>query len=382
MLLVAREAQSQGIPHRATKFAIQIDQNKYDERNWNELPPTLALANIKTTSLGDDAIAYQSEHSCFSNLYKVIIRIGKYRYTSVEQAYHHIRAVTLKKPLAASRILLASDPYDIMNIGAEFESTKEWMECEDDIMYGCILRKFEQNQDLLKQLLATGNKQLIEATPNTKWGAGATLSSNVLKNRQWRGLNKQGQITMTVRDTIRNLRSQESDNEGEATNVEQDRRREERREEENKGEPASTTEKAQTQQQEGLHPTMREEDGSQTTRRTLPREPDTNNPSLSPLKPNHHIAQRASPNHAHSHSLSSPILSQTLSRAPGDGRRSSLSNPSLSQLMATSTPGIRSDYNTERAIQSPITKIHSNASVRITRAHKDSKLPRHQIRSK
>ena len=75
----------------------------------------------------------------------VFIKIGKYRYTSVEQAYHHIRAVKLKKPLAASRILLARDPYDIMNIGEEFESTKEWMDCEDDIMYGCILRKYEQN---------------------------------------------------------------------------------------------------------------------------------------------------------------------------------------------------------------------------------------------
>ena len=62
---------------------------------------------------------------------------------------------------------------------------------------------------------------------------------------------------MTVRDTLRNLRNQESENEGEATeeivgaNVEQDHRREEMRKEENKGEPASTMEKAQPQQQEG-----------------------------------------------------------------------------------------------------------------------------------
>ena len=132
------------------------------------------------------------------------MRVGKHAYQSTEQAYHHIRAVSHKKPLVASRILLARDPYEIMNIGAELTSTKQLEDCEEDIMYGCILRKFEQNPELLKQLIATGHKQLVEPTPNTKWGAGATLSSNILKQRTWKGHNKHGQILMTVRDTLRN----------------------------------------------------------------------------------------------------------------------------------------------------------------------------------
>ena len=77
-------------------------------------------------------------------------------------------------------------------------------------MYACILKKFEQNPDLRSQLIATGNMELVEASPNTKWGAGAMLSSNVLKNRKWTGTNKQGQILMTVRDTLK-LKEEEAD---------------------------------------------------------------------------------------------------------------------------------------------------------------------------
>ena len=180
--LVARQAQQQGVQHRAAKFSIQIGQEKFDERNLEELPAPLSLSNIKTVQVDEKTLAYQSEHSIYSNLYPTEFRIGTQKYTSTEQAYHHIRAVRHRKPLAASRILLSRDPYDIMRIGSEFKLTEEWEECKEDIMYGCILRKFEQNAKLRAQLIATGSMELVEASPNIKWGAGATLSSNVLKN--------------------------------------------------------------------------------------------------------------------------------------------------------------------------------------------------------
>ena len=210
--MVARQAQAQGVQHKATKFSIQIGDEKYDERNLEDLPSHLSLDKIKTIAVNNDTLAYQSEHSYLSNLYPCKIRIGKQNYTSVEQAFHHIRAVTLKKPLAASRILLTRGPYDIMAIAKELHSTKEWDDCEDDIMYGCILKKFEQNPELLIKLLSTQHKELVEATPNTKWGAGATLSSNLIKNHTWRGDNKQGKILMTVRDILK-LQNEEEEQE-------------------------------------------------------------------------------------------------------------------------------------------------------------------------
>ena len=160
--LVARQAQTQGVQHKATKFSIKIGQNKYNENNLRELPAPLTLASVKTVKIDENRLAYQSEHSIYSNLYPAEFKIGKPKYTSSEQAYHHIRAVKHRKPLAASRILMSRHPYDIMRIGAEFNSSKEWEDCEDNIMYGCILRKFEQNPDLPKQLIATDTMELVE----------------------------------------------------------------------------------------------------------------------------------------------------------------------------------------------------------------------------
>ena len=132
---------------------------------------------------------WQSEHSIYSNPAPAKTKIGKHDYTSSELAYNHIRAVTHKKLFAASHILLSRNPYDIMKIGAEFKFSEEWLNQEDNIMFACILKKFEQNPDLHRQLIATGDMELVEV--------------------QWTGTNKQGQVLMTVRDSL-NLKEEEA----------------------------------------------------------------------------------------------------------------------------------------------------------------------------
>ena len=88
---ISREANRQGIPHKPSKFAIEIDNKKYNEKNFEELPPQLTLHDVKTIRIGS-ALAYQSEHSKFSNFHPCTFKVGKHIYNSVEQAYHHIRA--------------------------------------------------------------------------------------------------------------------------------------------------------------------------------------------------------------------------------------------------------------------------------------------------
>ena len=79
--LVARQAQAQGVQHRASKFAIHIGEERYDEKNLKELPPQLSLSSIKTLKIDDNTLAYQSEHSIYSNLAPAKIKIGKHDYT-------------------------------------------------------------------------------------------------------------------------------------------------------------------------------------------------------------------------------------------------------------------------------------------------------------
>ena len=199
--LVAKEAQKQGIEHKASKYTIHIENKRYDERNLNELPDPLTLHNVKTIKIGK-SIAYQSEHSKFSNFYPCNFRIGKHNYNSVEQAYHHLRARAHNKHVIALKILLKRKPIEIKQLGAEFEENEDWANKKLEVMLMCMTCKFEQCPDLAEALLETVGFSLIEATPDRFWAAGATLSSNVLRRGQWTGRNEQGKLLELVRELL------------------------------------------------------------------------------------------------------------------------------------------------------------------------------------
>ena len=67
--------------------------------------------------------------------------------------------------------------------------------------------KFSQNQDLKEQLLATGDKILVEASPYDKiWGIGLAEGEpdEVLSDtKNWKGRNLLGEALMKVRDLLK-----------------------------------------------------------------------------------------------------------------------------------------------------------------------------------
>jgi ribA/ribD-fused uncharacterized protein len=69
-----------------------------------------------------------------------------------------------------------------------------WEGVKDDVMREAIYAKFTQHLDLAEQLLATGNRELIEHTQNDRyWGDGGDGS----------GVNQLGKILMEVRERLR-----------------------------------------------------------------------------------------------------------------------------------------------------------------------------------
>ncbi|EEP81506.1 conserved hypothetical protein [Uncinocarpus reesii 1704] len=64
--------------------------------------------------------------------------------------------------------------------------------------------KFTQNEDLRAQLLATGDRELVEASPRDRiWGVGFGAKNAEAQRHRW-GLNLLGKALMEVRDRIRN----------------------------------------------------------------------------------------------------------------------------------------------------------------------------------
>ena len=197
--LVTKQAQNKGIPCKNGKFSVTVGDIKYNENTLTELPNQLSVKNVKQVQIDPRTVAYQSEFAPFSSLYPAKVKIGEHDYDTSEQAFQHIKAKSNNRPLLAERILLSKKTYEIKQMGGEVKTTDVWNDKEEDVMYSIQLRKFQQNPRLAEALIATQNLELVEATPSKKWGAGATLSSNVLKRHEWPGENKHGKILMTIR---------------------------------------------------------------------------------------------------------------------------------------------------------------------------------------
>ena len=206
--LITKEAQQQGFDCKSGKYNIQIDKAKYDEDNFDDLPPQLHPTSLKQVQIDQHTIAYQSEHAPFSNFFPSKIVIGKHSFFCAEQAFQFLRAKLLNKPLLATKIYLSREVRDIKQYGAELGTSEEWEGRQFDYMYICLKKKFVQNPDLRALLLKSGNMKLVEATPDRLWGCGATLSSNVLRKHEWKGQNKHGSILEIVREELRQSHAQ------------------------------------------------------------------------------------------------------------------------------------------------------------------------------
>ena len=201
--LITREALQQGIDHKSGKYAIHINNTKYDNNNLDELPPQLHPSNLKQVKIDEKTIAYQSEHASFSNFFHCTITIGEHKFFCAEQAYQLLRAKILNKPLLSTKIYLSRNVRYIKQLGLELGTSDDWEARKFDYMYICMKRKFDQHPELKALLLSTNNMELVEATPDQLWVCGATLSSNVLRRHEWKGKNKHGEILMTIRDEYR-----------------------------------------------------------------------------------------------------------------------------------------------------------------------------------
>jgi len=102
--------------------------------------------------------------------------------------------------------MLTSDSREQKAIGRtvkNFDADK-WSAVSRDFVYQGNYAKFTQNPALLKQLLATGNKEFCEASPQDSiWGIGLHETDPLAWEKEtWKGLNWLGQTITKVRNDI------------------------------------------------------------------------------------------------------------------------------------------------------------------------------------
>ena len=181
---------------------LYIEGTAYSVENANDLPEDLHLAKLASKS-SDDMVAFFTSSCPLSNFYPTSFSIDGNKFSSTEQYLQWHKAHFAKKPDVMKQIMSAQTALEAKSLGDKIVlANEQWLpEAESALLHACTL-KFEQDPIAKKFLLDTKKKQIIEASKNTIWGVGRTLSDKNIFTPDWEGDNLCGKILMKVRDQL------------------------------------------------------------------------------------------------------------------------------------------------------------------------------------
>jgi ribA/ribD-fused uncharacterized protein len=170
------------------------------------------MDTMKTT---DTHVYFWRAEQCFSNWHRTVAQFKDpvndgLVFHSSEQAFIWWKAVFFQDHRVAGIVEKEADPALCKKLGREVKGydDKAWTCVRLGYMtYVCWL-KFSQNPDLAKQLLDTGDRVLVEASPYDKiWGVGLGEDDPlILDKANWRGTNLLGIALMQVRKMLKDSR--------------------------------------------------------------------------------------------------------------------------------------------------------------------------------
>eukprot|EP01132_Coremiostelium_polycephalum_P002623 gene2623-3252_t len=132
-------------------------------------------------------------YGCFSNFSSHSIHYAGQVWKTSE---HYFQAMKFEGTPHYFEVLKAGTPGDSARMGRSRSRPlrPDWEEVKDQIMFDIVLAKFQQNKDIQKILLETGEAKLVEHTYNDSyWGDGGDGT----------GRNQLGITLMKVRTVIR-----------------------------------------------------------------------------------------------------------------------------------------------------------------------------------
>ncbi len=144
----------------------------------------------------------------FSQWLACDFEVGGVDYNCAEQYMMAMKANHFNDTEALGKIMRSSSPSDQKKIGRKIEGFDEisWALVARNHVYAGNHAKFTQNSELLKGLLETKGKIIVEASPYDQiWGIG--LGSDdpaALDWKRWKGLNWLGQVLTDLREDLSN----------------------------------------------------------------------------------------------------------------------------------------------------------------------------------
>lgn len=163
------------------------------------------LVNHKMKTTQDFVFFYGNKDN-FSNFYKTNFTVEGVTFCCGEQFVMYSKAMLFKDYDIAEKIMSETAPAKMKALGRKVKNFDDevWADNRENMTYIGLLAKYKQNQDLMAELLSTGNREIVEASPRDKvWGIGMGVGNTEIEDKdKWKGQNILGKILMKVRDHI------------------------------------------------------------------------------------------------------------------------------------------------------------------------------------
>jgi len=144
--------------------------------------------------------------SCYSQWAIGNIIIDGETYNCCEQYMMAEKARLFGDDASLKKIMRASDPAVQKACGRQVKNfdKDKWEDVAQDIVFKANWAKFTQHSDWKDQLLNTGDKEIVEASPtDCIWGIGMCCSDPGIEDpKNWRGTNWLGEAIMKVREQL------------------------------------------------------------------------------------------------------------------------------------------------------------------------------------
>lgn len=187
-------------------YTLLLHGDTYSPDDLERLPPPLRPSTLATPRSAT-AVAFFSKDSELSNHYRSNFTIEDHLFHSMEHYLAFKKAQLTGQQATINKALKVKDPVEAKAVLNSLKNSvgKEWKKQAPAFAEAGLRAKFRQNQYLLEFLLETGDRQLGEASRDTFWGVGATLTHpQILDTSNWppEG-NLLGRSLMKIRDELR-----------------------------------------------------------------------------------------------------------------------------------------------------------------------------------
>lgn len=145
----------------------------------------------------------------FSNWYESSLIYEGIAFLNSEQAFMWKKAMYFNDIESAFKIAHTPGPASAKRLGRKVKNfnSEVWLKVGYDVMVEVNFAKFSQKPLLKNVLLSTGDKIIVEASPDDViWGIGLYWEDDkVLDESKWRGQNLLGKALMEVRTILREV---------------------------------------------------------------------------------------------------------------------------------------------------------------------------------